>query len=342
MHSALHSFDSEATRLFFTEAGVPLKIERGRRVFPVSDRSKDVVDSLLALLAKARVDLRVGERVLDVVADSGRIAGVRTEKEFYACDKVILAAGGKSYPGTGSSGDGYVMAEKLGHTISPLFPALVPLVIEEEQFFKLSGLTLKNVRITLLADGKKVDDAFGEMLFTHFGVSGPIILTLSRKAVLCLREQKTTELSLDLKPALSAEQLNQRVERDFLKYRRKRVKGGLIDLLPKSLIEPVTDIAYLDCEKTVSSVTAKERDRLVKTLKGLVFTVSRARPLAEAIVTAGGVVTKEINPKTMESKLISGLYFAGEVVDVDGVTGGYNLQAAFSMGVAAGTWSARA
>ena len=339
LYSALNAFDSRAIQEFFIAAGVPLKVERGGRVFPVSDKARDIVAALTHLLHKYGVKVHTAEPVREILCQDKKICGIRTDKQTYAADKVILATGGKSYPGTGSTGDGYTMAKALGHTVTPLFPALVPLETEEEWVKDASGLSLRNVRVTLLADGKKIADEFGEMLLAHFGVTGPIILTLSRQAAQQLRAKKTLELGLDLKPALTNEQLEKRIERDFVKYNRKELKNGLTDLLPGKLIEPVLDAAYLDGTRSVNSVTANERRRLRDTVKNLLLTVTRTRPLSEAIVTAGGVSVKEINPKTMESKLISGLYLAGEIIDVDGVTGGFNLTAAFATGRAAGLWS---
>lgn len=256
-------------------------------------------------------------------------------------DAVILTTGGASYPGTGSTGDGYRMAEELGHTIVPLTPSLVPLETEEDWVKDVQGLSLRNVRVMMLVDGEPVQDMFGEMMFTHFGVTGPIILSLSRKAALYLNEgSHVVELSLNLKPALTPEKLDARLQRDLLTYQRKQLKNALVDLLPHKLIGPVLDAAFLDEDEPVNQLKAEERHRLVDTLQHLLLTITKTRPLAEAIVTAGGVDVKEISPKTMESKLVPGLYFAGEVTDVDAYTGGYNLQAAFSMGAAAGCWSA--
>ena len=231
------------------------------------------------------------------------------------------------------------MAKKLGHTIVPLRPSLVPLETEEEWVKDLQGLSLRNVRVTLLANNEKVQEMFGEMMFTHFGVTGPIILSLSRKAAECLAAGKYVELEINLKPALTPEKLDARIQRDFDKYIRKSLKNGLVDLLPHKMIEPLLDYAFLDPDRPVNQVTAAERHRLVEVLQHLILIVTKTRPLSEAIVTAGGVSVREINPKTMESKLVPGLYFAGEVTDVDAYTGGYNLQAAFSMGNAAGCWS---
>ena len=250
-----------------------------------------------------------------------------------------MATGGASYPGTGSSGDGYKLSEVLGHTIIKPLPALVPLETEEEWVKEAQGLSLRNVEVTLWADGEKAGQQFGEMLFTHFGVTGPIILTLSRQVAKLLDEGNFVELSINLKPALTPEQLDARILRDFEKYQRKELKNAMHDLLPGKLIAPVLDSAYLEPDRMVNTITKEERKRLAETLQNLMLTVTKTRPIAEAIVTAGGVCVKEINPKTMESKIVKGLYFAGEVADVDAYTGGYNLQAAFSMGAAAGNWA---
>ncbi|MBQ5349023.1 MAG: aminoacetone oxidase family FAD-binding enzyme, partial [Phascolarctobacterium sp.] len=237
---------------------------------------------------------------------------------------------------TGSDGGGAKLAAKVGHTIVPLKPSLVPLVSDYAYIDDLQGLSLRNVRATLYGDGKKLTDDFGEMLFTHFGVSGPIILSLSNMAAEALHKGMEVELAIDLKPALSEEKLDARIQRDFATYSRKQLVNGMKDLLPQRLIPVVCDMAYLDEEKFINQISREERKRLVDTLKRFVVPITGTRPIAEAIVTAGGVSVKEINPKTMESKLINGLYFAGEVMDVDGYTGGFNLQAAFSSGYAAG------
>lgn len=340
LNSSMRAYDNRDVMAFFEEQGVPVKVERGNRVFPVSDKAQDAVDAMVHRLHELGVTIELETPVADILTQDGRVAGVRTKTgAHYKADAVILAVGGASYPGTGSSGDGYAMAEKLGHTIVPIRPSLVPLETEEDWVKDVQGLSLRNVRATLLADGEPVQELFGEMMFTHFGVTGPIILSASRKAADCLAKGSLVELELNLKPALTPEKLDARVQRDFERYIRKSLKNGLVDLLPYKLIEPVLDYAYLDPDKPVHQVTAEERRRLVETLQHLTLTITKTRPLAEAIVTAGGISVKEINPKTMESKLVPGLYFAGEVVDVDAYTGGYNLQAAFSMGNAAGCWS---
>ena len=340
LNSSMRAFDNQDVMEFFRQQGVPVKVERGNRVFPVSDKAQDVVDAMVHRLHELDVRIELEMPVADILLQEGRVAGVRTKSgAHYKADAVILAVGGASYPGTGSTGDGYEMAKKLGHTVVPLRPSLVPLETEEEWVKDVQGLSLRNVRATLLAGGEKVQEMFGEMMFTHFGVTGPIILSMSRRVAKCLAEGKFVELELNLKPALTPEKLDARIQRDFEQHIRKSLKNGLLDLLPHKLIEPVLDCAYLDPEKPVHQVTAEERHRLAETLQHLTLTIAKTRPLAEAIVTAGGVSVREINPKTMESKLVPGLYFAGEVVDVDAYTGGYNLQAAFSMGNAAGCWS---
>lgn len=340
LNSSMRAFDNQDVMEFFRQQGVPVKVERGNRVFPVSDKAQDVVDAMVHRLHELDVRIELEMPVADILLQEGRVAGVRTKSgAHYKADAVILAVGGASYPGTGSTGDGYEMAKKLGHTVVLLRPSLVPLETEEEWVKDVQGLSLRNVRATLLAGGEKVQEMFGEMMFTHFGVTGPIILSMSRRAAQCLAEGKFVELELNLKPALTPEKLDARIQRDFEQHIRKSLKNGLLDLLPHKLIEPVLDCAYLDPEKPVHQVTAEERHRLAETLQHLTLTIAKTRPLAEAIVTAGGVSVREINPKTMESKLVPGLYFAGEVVDVDAYTGGYNLQAAFSMGNAAGCWS---
>ena len=343
LNSSLRAFDNQDVIAFFEEQGVATKVERGQRVFPQSDKAQDAVDALVRRLHKLGVRIETGTAVQDILSQDGGVAAVRTAAGgIYPAGAVILAVGGASYPGTGSSGDGYRMAAKLGHTITTILPSLVPLTTEEDWVREVQGLSLRNVRATLLADGEARESLFGEMMFTHFGVTGPLILSLSRKVSYLLAEGgHLLELSINLKPALSQEQLDARLRRDFEKYQRKTIKNGLVDLLPHKLIDQVLDYAFLSPDKPVHQITAEERHRLAETLQQLTLTISGTRPLAEAIVTAGGVSVKEIDPRTMQSKLIKGLYFAGEVVDVDAFTGGYNLQAAFSMGAAAGQWAVR-
>ena len=340
LHSCIKAYDNEDVQLFFNDNGVPTKVERGMRVFPVSDKAADPVDALILKLQELGVRIITDTRVTAIKAEDNKITGVKdADGTIYPAGAVILATGGASYPGTGSSGDGYKLSEVLGHTIIKPLPALVPLETEEEWVKEVQGLSLRNVEVTLWADGEKAGQQFGEMLFTHFGVTGPIILTLSRQVAKLLDEGNFVELSINLKPALTPEQLDARILRDFEKYQRKELKNAMHDLLPGKLIAPVLDSAYLEPDRMVNTITKEERKRLAETLQNLMLTVTKTRPIAEAIVTAGGVCVKEINPKTMESKIVKGLYFAGEVADVDAYTGGYNLQAAFSMGAAPGNWA---
>ena len=337
LYSVFSKFFNWDIRSFFEELDVPLKEERGGRIFPVSDKAIDIVNAFEKILHRLAVQIKLNESVKFLKVDNNKVTGVITEEDkLYEADAVILATGGSSFPGTGSTGDGYRMAKQIGHTIEDLFPALVPLECEEDWVKNFQGLSLRNVNLKVLVDGDVKKEMFGEMLFTHFGVSGPIILTLSRDIAKWLREGKIVELSLNLKPALTKEQLDKRICRDFEKYSRKQIKNALGDLLPSKMISTVIDLAFIDENKFVNQISKAERERLVDLLQDMMMTVTKTRPLSEAIVTAGGISTKEINPKTMESKLIKDLYCVGEVVDVDAFTGGYNLQAAFSMGFVAG------
>lgn len=336
LNSALHRFTNDDIVLLLESHGLQTKVERGGRIFPVSDKAKDVVDTLVKIFTEAGGKLQLDTKVIEILAKDGQVTGVKTISGVYPADAVILAAGGASYPGTGSDGGGAKLAAKLGHKIVPLRPSLVPLESDYPYVDDLQGLSLRNVQGTLTADGEKIGSEFGEMLFTHFGVSGPIILSLSNLAAKALDEGKEVELHIDLKPALSEEKLDARIQRDFTQYSKKQLANGMKDLMPQRLIPVVCDMAYLDEEKFINQISREERHRLLAALKNFCVPITSTRPLAEAIVTAGGVSVKEINPKTMESKLIRGLHFAGEVMDVDGYTGGYNLQAAFSSGHAAG------
>lgn len=340
LNSSIRGFDNQDVVAFFNDLGLLTKVERGGRVFPESDKAADVVGSLLRLLHRLGVKIETEMAARKIVVEDGRVVGVETMTgAVYRGDAVILAVGGASYPGTGSSGDGYAIAEAVGHSIVPLRPSLVPLETEEDWIKTAQGLSLRNVRVTAVADGKKIGEEFGEMLFTHFGVTGPIVLSLSRAVAAALSEGRFVELVINLKPALTPEVLDKRIQRDFAMFIRKQLKNSLHELLPGKLIQPVMDLAYLDGEKEIHQVTKEERLRLADVLQHMTLMVTKTRPLAEAIVTAGGIATKEINPKTMESKVVKGLYFAGEVIDVDGYTGGFNLQAAFSTGAAAGQYA---
>lgn len=342
LNGALRRFTNTDMVELLESHGLATKVERGGRIFPVSDRSKDVVDKLVQIYEGLGGKLVCDCKVHSIVVKDGCALGVKTVDGFFASDAVILCAGGASYPGTGSSGEGAQMASAVGHSIVELKPSLVPLESDYPYVDDLQGLSLRNVGATLLAEGKKIATEFGEMLFTHFGVSGPIVLPLSNKAAQALARGQDVEMLVDLKPALTVEKLDARVQRDFAMYSRKQLLNGMKDLLPQRLIPVVLDMAYLDDNKFVNQISREERLRLVQTLKNFSIPITATRPIAEAIVTQGGVSVKEINPKTMESKLIKGLYFAGEVMDVDGYTGGFNLQAAFSSGFTAGTSAALA
>ena len=343
LNSALRRFTNQDIVQLLEDNGLPTKVERGGRVFPVSDKAVDVVDTLVKIFKDYGGRLLLDTKVKSIAAEFGKIKGVVTEDgQRFDADAVILAAGGSSYPGTGSDGSGVKLAKAVGHSIVPLKPCLVPLESDSPYIPDLQGLSLRNIEGTVYAGGKKIGAEFGEMLFTHFGVSGPIILSLSK----CVAEAiaagaQDIELHIDLKPALDKDKLDARLQRDFVQYSRKQMANGMKDLLPQRLIAPVLDEAFIDEEKFVNQLSRAERQRLVDVLKAFVVPITGTRPLAEAIVTAGGVSLKEIDPKTMESKLVKGLFIAGEVMDIDGYTGGYNLQAAFSTGYAAGTFAAQ-
>lgn len=337
LYSALNAFNNQAMIDFLAKYNVPTKCERGGRIFPVSDKAIDVVNAFLRVLANHKVKILTEQRAQRILVENNRITGIiTTAGTVYHSDAVILCSGGASYPATGSSGDGYVMAREVGHHIVPLKPSLVPLEVAEEWITELQGLSLKNVTASVITEGRKTAEEFGEMLFTHFGLSGPIILSLSKVVADLLSKKKEALLEVNLKPALTEEVLDKRLQRDFEKFSRKQLKNSLHELLPAKIIPAFMDIAFLDPDKPVHQITKQERSRLVATLSHLTFTVTSTRSINEAIVTAGGVSTKEINPATMQSKLVQGLFFAGEVIDIDGYTGGFNLQAAFSTGYVAG------
>lgn len=337
LHGILRDFDNVALREFFARYGVETKVERGGRVFPVSDDAEKVVEALAAFLKDKGVEVRSGTAVEEILVENGHVKGVRgAGQQQYLAPAVIVCTGGASYPATGSNGDGFKFARKLGHSVITPRPALVPLKTSEEWVKELQGLALRNVEASLWVEGKKKISEFGEMLFTHFGVSGPIILTLSRQAGDSLRDGKQVELRINLKPALSLEQLDTRVQRDFQKYTNKQFKNALDDLLPQSMIPVMIHLSGINPDGVVHQISREERKRLVGLLQELRMTITETLSIETAIVTAGGIDIKEINPKTMASKRVEGLFWAGEVVDVDGITGGYNLQAAFSMGYRAG------
>lgn len=339
LYGPLNSFSNVDLINFFNNLDVELKRERGGRVFPQSDSSKEIVDALKKYLIGNKVKIQTGVSVREVLVKDHKVQGVLLENgHLYSGEKIIIATGGVSFPGTGSTGDGYLWAQKLGHTIIPLRPSLIPLEVEENWVKGLQGLSLKNVLVTIKTmKGNEIVKAFGEMLFTHYGVSGPIILTMSRYAVDYWQENaEPLTLTIDLKPALSPEQLDNRLQREIEKFSNKYLKNSLNELLPNKLIPIIINKSQIQPDKMMNQITKEERQCLVNSLKTLNFKILRARPITEAIVTAGGVNVREVNPQTMESKLIEGLYFVGEVLDLDGVTGGYNLQAAFSTGYVAG------
>ena len=332
LYSALYSFTNDDIVNLLNSLGVPTKVERGGRVFPVSDNSKDVVDALKRYALGKNVTL-IKDRATGLLLKDGKISGVRTESGEFSADSVIIATGGKSYPLTGSTGDGYRMAEKAGHTVVAPKPSLVPLETEEKWVSELMGLSLKNVQLTMYNEkGKTIFTDFGEMLFTHFGISGPIVLSASCH----LKKAESATISIDLKPALDPEQLDKRICRDFEKFNKKHLQNSLDELLPKALIPVIIKIVGLNPHKEVSAITKQERLALGATIKKLTLTVKGTRPIDEAIITSGGIKVSEINPSTMESKLVPGLFFAGEVIDVDAYTGGFNLQIAYSTGFLAG------
>ena len=338
LNSALHRFSNDDMIYLLESHGLQTKVERGGRVFPVTDKAKDVVDTLLNIYREKGGKLLVDQTVSKILIEDGCVAGVVTnDGNKYTADAVIITTGGASYPGTGSDGNGFTLAKACGHTIITLKPSLVPLESDSEYIKSLQGLSLRNVKASICCGEKVLASEFGEMLFTHFGFSGPIILSLSKAVAEAFAAgNKDLDLIIDLKPALDVQKLDLRIQRDFANYLRKQLVNGMKDLLPGRLISVVLDAAFLNPDKPINQISKEERSRLVYNLKNLSFPITGTRPLAEAIVTAGGVSTKEINPKTFESKIVKKLYFAGEAIDVDGYTGGYNLQAAFSSGYAAG------
>ncbi len=363
LYSAFQNFTNEDIINLLKKHNLKVKEERGNRIFPVSDKSKDVLDAFYEELKNLNVKIYTNSTVNQIIVKDGSVTGVEytfnNNKYTINADKVILATGGKSYPTTGSTGDGYEMAKRLGHTITEIKPSLIPIVANENSAIEkinlgsyknskelcksLQGLSLKNVKIQFedIEKNKVIYDDFGEMLFTHFGISGPTILSSSAhiiryKNINELLKQGKIILKIDLKPALSNEKLDLRILRDFEKEKNKLFRNSLDELLPQKLIDPVIHLSGINPNKKVNEISKKERMQLLKILKEFCITISGFRPVEEAIITAGGINIKEINPKTMESKLINNLYFAGEIIDVDAYTGGFNLQIAYSTGVTAG------
>lgn len=339
LYSAFYGFDNYQTIAFFEELGLKTKIERGERVFPASDKSSDVISVLQKELKKLGVKVLLYTKVEEILEENGHTKGVIVrkdgKKEIFIADAVIIATGGISYPSTGSTGDGYRFAKDIGHTVTKLYPALVPFEIEETFVKELQGLSLKNVELTLFSGKKKLFNSFGEMLFTHFGISGPLVLSAS-SYISDLIQKQPIIVELDLKPALSEEQLDARVLRDFKELQNKQFKNGLDKLLPQKLIPIIVELSGIEKNKSINSVTREERGRLVNILKHFRMHVKGLRGYNEAIITKGGISVKEINPQTMESKMVKGLYFVGEVLDLDALTGGFNLQIAWSTAYLAG------
>lgn len=336
LYSAFMAFNSADVMSFFENAGVPLKTERGNRVFPVSDKAVDIVDALVKKAKQSGVKI-INAAVSEILAENGKITALKTENgDVFEADACLISTGGASYPLTGSTGDGYKLAQNLGHTITEIKPSLVPLCCHEGFCSTLSGLSLKNVTFTVFEEDKKkpVFKEMGEMLFTHFGVSGPLVMSAS--AYMRYMDKKQYTAFIDLKPALSEEQLSLRILRDFEEQKNRDFVNSLDKLLPKSMVPVIVRLSGIAPNTKVNQITKEQRMTLVSLLKALPLHITRTRPIEEAIVTSGGVTVKEINPSTMESKLIKGLYFAGEVIDVDAFTGGFNLQIAFSTGYLAG------
>jgi len=316
--------------------GVEVILERGGRYFPAGNRAADVLQALLKWVKELKVEIRRNYKVDKILTENGQVLGVVVNDKRIMSTSVVLATGGKSYPATGSTGEGYKLAENLGHSIENVIPALVPLITEGQTAQKLQGLNLKNVRAMVWVNDKKVGEAFGEMIFTHFGLSGPIILTLSRIVVAELHKNSKVEITIDLKPALDEQKLDNRLIRDLNEHGKKKLVNIFKNWLPSSMIPVFIELLNVDPDKECHQVSAKERKKIKLLLKNLRFKINNHRSFKEAIITAGGISTKEISPKTMESKLVKGLYFAGEIIDLDAETGGYNLQIAYSTGWLAG------
>ena len=336
LRNAFSQFFSKDIIELLQKHGVKVTLERGGRFFPESNKSADVLKALLKWISELNVEIRCGEKVEMVATENNIVTGVISNGQLLKGKRVIIATGGKSYPATGATGDGYELAKQLGHTVKPAYPALVPLVTEGNVAQKLQGLNLKNVKAVIWVNNKKAGEAFGEMIFTHFGLSGPIILTLSRIAVDALQKQKEVTITIDLKTALDEQKLDSRLVRDLNEHGKKKLENIFRNWLPSSMIPVFIELLQLDPEKECHQISSDERKKIRYLLKNLQFKIAGNRSFKEAIITAGGVASNEIYPKTMESKLIEGLYFAGEVIDLDAETGGYNLQIAYSTGWVAG------
>ena len=349
LYSCFKNYTNQDIIQFLKSQGLEVKEERGNRIFPVTNKSLDVLDCFKKRLNELNVDIRYNTKVTEIIPknEKGNLQVKTYDNILFDAEKVILATGGKSYPLTGSTGDGYKLAEKLGHTVTQIKPSLVPLESYDKNLCKnLQGLSLKNVKIEIknVENNKVIYEDFGEMLFTHFGVSGPTILSGSAhlvryKNIEQLLKEKKIVLKIDFKPALSEEKLDERILRDFAEFKNKQFKNSLDKLLPQKLIPIIIEKSKINPDKKVNEITKQERKNIVKLLKDFELSISNFRPIDEAIITSGGINIKEINPKTMESKLVPGLYFAGEIIDVDSYTGGFNLQIAYSTGYTAGKLS---
>ena len=344
LYSAFQNYTNTDIIDFLKNQGLEVKEERGNRIFPVTDKSIDVLNCFKSKINELKIKKLFNTRVQKILVQNGEVLGVRTEKEIIQTDKIILATGGKSYPLTGSTGDGYLIVKNIGHKVTEIRPSLVPLVIYEKNECKeMQGLSLRNVGIKIIDESKNklIYEDFGEMIFTHFGISGPTILSGSAhlvryKEIDNLMKEQKIKLQIDLKPALTEEQLDERILRDFKEFKNKQFKHALDKLLPQKMIPIVIEKTKINEEKRVNEITKEERRNLIKVLKKFELKIKDFRPVEEAIITSGGINIKEINPKTMESKLVKGLYFAGEIMDVDSYTGGFNLQIAYSTGYTAG------
>lgn len=336
LYSAFSEFDNGDLMELLRRAGCPLKVERGERVFPVSDHASDVTAALTRLLKERGVEVRLHVKVKEISVADGRVTGVLpADGQYIRADAVVLATGGLSYPTTGSRGDGHRIAEGLGHTLKTCTPALTPMETAEQWCTSLQGLSLKNVTLTMRCGGKQIWSGFGEMLFTHFGISGPLVLSASSYYGKC-KDKTAVTAAVDLKPALTMEQLDRRILRDFEENRNKQFKNVIGSLYPSRLVPVMILLSGIDGEKKIHEVTRQERSRLAEVTKNLTMRVTGLRDFAEAIITQGGIRVKEVNPSTMESKIVQGLYPVGELLDLDAVTGGFNLQIAWSTGYLAG------
>jgi predicted Rossmann fold flavoprotein len=338
MFKAYHTFSNYDAMDFFEQIGLPIKVERGNRVFPESDKSSDVITVLRKELERLSVMIRYKCEVAKIIIKEGSFYGlkIKNSDETFLGDSVIVTTGGLSYPVTGSTGDGYTFAKAMGHTVTDLNPSLVPLHTKETFVKELMGLSLKNIKVSVTSGGKQIYSYFGELLFTHFGVSGPVILSASSHIIPYLKHKEPITLSIDLKPALTEEQLDARILRDFEEFKNKQFKNSLDHLLPNKLIDVIIRLSPIDSEKKVNSITKEERLAFVGLLKHFTLQITKLSDYNQAVITKGGINVKEINPSTMESKLVTNVYFAGEVLDLDALTGGYNLQIAWSTGYLAG------